>query len=197
MTDHEPGNNPDKDPIGHLDFDIPEQAIDSEGNSWLPINFDEERRRLIDGFFDHLKNLTMLYGEIDTSNDVAFRAHVANLERLIAKDEAQMNLYKDNRIQLTGVAYMVHDGEAYIIREGDIVRGRYQGIALYPFYTQIDEGVNEALPIGLNVVLTEISIVSDNGEIETEYELPEGDHVLFTLHGLDVRLHKLEPIITT
>lgn len=194
MTNHEKGVTPpsDEDPLAHLDFDTPVEVVEIDGRRWMLIDLAAERQKLIDAFFDRIASLNELCGGVDTDDIDEYRAYVRNLDAMLESDAARLDIELDDLIQISGLSYVIHDGNGYAIPKGNIVRGRYQGMALYPQY-EIDTW-RETLPIALNFAMNDISMApSDDGE-SVEYELPVDQFALATLHGLSVRLHKLVPL---
>ncbi|MEO5950092.1 MAG: hypothetical protein ABIQ04_01445 [Candidatus Saccharimonadales bacterium] len=198
MTDHEKNGNysGENDPLfAHLDFETPTIMIDRDGQQWIQVNFETERQKLLDDFYDHMLAYTQMYGDVDMSNEESYRAFVHNLGELMADEEEKIELYMDEWVQVGGLEYILHDGKPHRFKKGGVLRGRYQGIELYPCY-DISTGKSiETLPIGVSLAVTDLWLVSDDGETEEQFDFPEGDHVLLTLHGPGIEVRKFEPVI--
>ncbi len=199
MTDHESGGNysGDNSPsINDIDFDTPVVMVDNDGQQWIQIDFDTQRRKLLDDFYDHMVAYVQKYGEVDMENEQSYRAFVHNLGELMADEEELLELYVDDWVQVSGLEYVLYDGKPRSFKKGGVVRGRYQGIELYPCYDISSGKAVETLPVGVSLAVKELWLVGDDGETEVQFDFPEDDHVLLTLHGPAIEVRKFEPIVS-
>ncbi|MEO5950093.1 MAG: hypothetical protein ABIQ04_01450 [Candidatus Saccharimonadales bacterium] len=196
MTDYEKsyGYSHEQDPLAHLDFDEPVEIIDEDGSHWLPIDLENERRVILEKFAEHVSSMQLICGEVDTNDTNEYQAYCHNLSDLIASDEARLKLVEGDWVQLKGLSYVVHVGGGHAIDPSAVIRGRYQGVTLFPYYVQSGADMVEELAAGLYFAVTDVSMISADGTMKIEYELEEGSPALLTLHGKDVQVYKLEPL---
>lgn len=192
MTDHDPSSSPfDHDPIAHLDFPEPTEISDEEGNVWLSISIDEIRRELLAHFYDHLHRVKEKHGTLDNTDPEQNKVYIDELQEMMAEVEEIIGLHDEDWIEVRGLTHFVHQGTPHPIPPGKVLSGRYCGIELYPHYEITPAGPVEALPLGVNIAVAQLCHVTEDGELDYEYDMDEDEHVLLTMHGLGIRLNKL------